>query len=84
LRRLRHALGRVFQLLLAVVYTDRDVLSLERFGMRVLCVDPTPRAISHVAGLLDAAATGRPYAVEGGAERANFVFVRRAAMAEPA
>lgn len=108
MRRLRHALGRVIQLLLAAVYKDRDVLPLERFGtryggwwcspsmlgprqvalcagagedvsfdvalnarfgMRVLCVDPTPRAISHVAGLLDAAATGQPYAVEGGAER---------------
>ena len=108
MRRLRHALGRVFQSLLAAVYRDRDVFPLERFGtyyggwwcspgmlgppqvalcagagedvsfdvalnakfgMRVLCVDPTPRAISHVAGLLDAAAAGRPYAVEGGAER---------------
>jgi hypothetical protein len=108
LRRLRHALGRVFQLLLAAVYRERAVVPLERlgthyggwwcspgmlgprqvalcagagedisfdvalnanFGMRVLCVDPTPRAIAHVAGLLDAAATGSSYAVEGGAER---------------
>jgi FkbM family methyltransferase len=108
LSRLRHALGRVFQLLLAAVYRERAVVPLERlgthyggwwcspgmlgprqvalcagagedvsfdvalnakFGMRVLCVDPTPRAISHVAGLLDAAATGSSYAVEGGSER---------------
>jgi len=108
LRRPRHALGRVFQSLLAAAYRDRDAVPLERFGthyggwwcspgllgprqvalcagagedisfdvalnakfgMRVLCVDPTPRAITHVAGLLDAAATGRAYAVEGGAER---------------
>lgn len=108
MRRLRHALGRVFQLLLAAVYGDRSVLPLARFGtqyggwwcspgmlgprqvalcagagedvsfdvalnvkfgIRVLCADPTPRAIAHVAGLLDAAATGSSYAVEGGAER---------------
>ena len=46
-----------------------DVGLNARHGMRVLCVDPTPRAVTHVAGLLEAAAGGRAYAVEGGPER---------------
>jgi len=43
-----------------------DVALNARFGLRVLCVDPTPRAVTHVAGLLEAAAAGRPHPVDGG------------------
>jgi FkbM family methyltransferase len=46
-----------------------DVALNARHGLRVLCVDPTPRAVQHVAGLLEAAAAGGPYAIEGGPER---------------
>ena len=105
--RLRYALGRLLQPLLAAVFRDRSAAPLERFGtryggwwcspgllgprevalcagagedvsfdvalnarfgMRVLCVDPTPRAIAHVEGLLEAARAGRRYAIEGGTE----------------
>lgn len=103
--RMRHALGRVLQLLLSAMYLDRGSVVLERFGtryggwlcvprllgpgrvalcagagedvsfdvalcarfgMRVLCIDPTPRALAHVSGLLDAAAGGRSCAIVGG------------------
>jgi FkbM family methyltransferase len=43
-----------------------DVLLNARFGLRVICVDPTPRAIVHVRALLDAAATGTSMPIEGG------------------
>jgi len=45
-----------------------DVALDARLGMRVLCVDPTPRALAHVRGLLDAAGAGRPYKIVGGSE----------------
>ena len=43
-----------------------DVLLNARHGLRVLCVDPTPRAVAHVRGLLAAAARGATVPVEGG------------------
>lgn len=46
-----------------------DVALNARHGLRVLCVDPTPRAVQHVAGLLAAAAAGGHYVVEAGPER---------------
>lgn len=46
-----------------------DVALNARHGMSVLCVDPTPRAVAHVNGLLEAAAAGRPYTVAGSGER---------------
>jgi hypothetical protein len=38
-----------------------DVALARRLGARVITVDPTPRAIDHVRGLLEAAAAGRPF-----------------------
>jgi FkbM family methyltransferase len=46
-----------------------DVALDAKIGMRVLCVDPTPRALAHVSGLLAAVAAGRPYTIGGGAEK---------------
>ena len=43
-----------------------DVALNAKFGLRVLCVDPTPRAVRHLSGLLEAAVAGGGYAVEGG------------------
>jgi FkbM family methyltransferase len=43
-----------------------DVLLNTRFKARVICVDPTPRAIDHVRALLDAAARAVPMPIEGG------------------
>lgn len=45
-----------------------DVALNARLGMRVICVDPTPRAVAHVAGLVAAAAAGRACAIEAGPE----------------
>lgn len=36
------------------------------WGMRIICVDPTPRAIAHVASLLEAERHGRPMHIEAG------------------
>jgi len=43
-----------------------DVLLNARHGLRVICVDPTPRAIAHVRGLLAAAARGATVPIEDG------------------
>ena len=56
------------------------------WGMRIICVDPTPRAIAHVASLLDAERRGQPMLIEagplsydlGGFRAADFTFVPRA------
>ncbi|NJD31279.1 MAG: FkbM family methyltransferase [Gammaproteobacteria bacterium] len=105
--RLRLALGRLMQALLAARYRESGKAALERFGtqyggwlcvprllgpgrvalcagagedvsfdvaldarfgMRVLCVDPTPRALAHVRGLLEAAQAGRPCTIVGSSE----------------
>jgi FkbM family methyltransferase len=43
-----------------------DVALNAKWGMRVICVDPTPRAVSHVESLLAASRDGRPMLVEAG------------------
>ncbi len=43
-----------------------DVLLNTRHGLHVICVDPTPRAIAHVRGLLAAAARGATVPIETG------------------
>jgi FkbM family methyltransferase len=56
------------------------------WGMRIICVDPTPRAIAHVASLLDAQRHGRPMQIEAGPlhydlagfRAAEFTFIPRA------
>lgn len=40
-------------------------VGLNRMGLRVFTVDPTPRAAAHVRDVLDGAATGRSVAVDG-------------------
>jgi len=45
-----------------------DVALNARLGLRVICVDPTPRAVAHVARLVAAAAGGRDCAIEAGPE----------------
>lgn len=46
-----------------------DVALNAHYGMRVVCVDPTPRAVAHVGGLVRAATAGQEWAIEGGDER---------------
>jgi len=46
-----------------------DVLLNTRFGLRVVCVDPTPRAVAHVRTLLDAAARGATIPIADGPPR---------------
>lgn len=46
-----------------------DVLLNARLGLRVICVDPTPRAIAHVHGLLAGVARGTAVAIENGPAR---------------
>jgi len=43
-----------------------DVALNARWGMRIICVDPTPRAIAHVSSLLDAERHGRSMQIETG------------------
>ena len=43
-----------------------DVGLNARWGMRTICVDPTPRAIAHVAALLEADQAGRSIPIEAG------------------
>jgi FkbM family methyltransferase len=60
-----------------------DVALNAIWGMRIVCVDPTPRAIAHIAGLLDAARDGKPMQIEAGPlsydlagfRSANFDFI---------
>ncbi len=63
-----------------------DVALNARWGMRVICVDPTPRAIAHVSSLLDAERHGRPMPIEAGPlsydlagfRASDFVFIPHA------
>jgi len=43
-----------------------DVALNARCGMKIICVDPTPRAIHHVQALLAASGEGRPMHIEAG------------------
>jgi FkbM family methyltransferase len=43
-----------------------DVALNAAWSMRIVCVDPTPRAITHIASLLDAHRDGRPMQIEAG------------------
>ena len=43
-----------------------DVALNAVWGMRIICVDPTPRAITHVSALLDAHRDGRSMLIEAG------------------
>lgn len=45
-----------------------DVLLNARFGLRILCVDPTPRAVAHVEMLLRSHAAGRRVPIGDGTE----------------
>lgn len=63
-----------------------DVALNANWGMRIICVDPTPRAIAHVARLLDAVCHGRSMQIEAGPlnyeltgfRAADFAFIPRA------
>jgi FkbM family methyltransferase len=63
-----------------------DVGLNARWGMRIICVDPTPRAIAHVTSLLDADRNGRAMQIEAGPlnydltgfRAAEFTFIPRA------
>ncbi|MGC1386756.1 MAG: FkbM family methyltransferase [Steroidobacteraceae bacterium] len=54
-----------------------------KWGMRIICVDPTPRSIRHVESFLAAGRDGRPMLIEAGPlgyemngfREANFTFV---------
>ena len=43
-----------------------DVALNATWGMRIICVDPTPRSIGHVAALLGASREGSPMLIEAG------------------
>jgi FkbM family methyltransferase len=43
-----------------------DVALNASWGMRIICVDPTPRSIAHVSSLLEAERHGRPMLIEAG------------------
>jgi len=43
-----------------------DVALNARYGMRVLCVDPTARAVQHVRAVLRAQQSNRPMLIEAG------------------
>lgn len=63
-----------------------DVALNAKWGMRIVCVDPTPRSIQHVTSLLAASCQGRPAMIEGGPiqyeltgfREACFTFIPRA------
>lgn len=63
-----------------------DVALNAHWGMRIICVDPTPRSIRHVESLLAASRDGRRMLIEAGPlsyemagfREANFTFVARA------
>ena len=63
-----------------------DVALNAKWGMRIICVDPTPRSIRHVTSLLAAGREGRQTLIESGPlhyemtgfSEANFTFVARA------
>ena len=60
-----------------------DVVLNGEFGIRIVCVDPTPRAVRHVGELLASHREGRPMRIEAGPlsydmmgfREANFSFV---------
>ncbi len=63
-----------------------DVALNAKCGMRVVCVDPTPRSISHVTSLLAANREGRQFPIESGPlqyemtgfQESRFIFIGRA------
>jgi FkbM family methyltransferase len=63
-----------------------DVALNAKWGMRIICVDPTPRSIRHVESFLAASRDGRPMLIEAGPliyetagfREANFAFVASA------
>jgi FkbM family methyltransferase len=63
-----------------------DVALNAEWGMRVICVDPTPRAVAHVKALLEASRDGRPVLIEAGPQHydlsgfrvADFTLLARA------
>jgi FkbM family methyltransferase len=63
-----------------------DVALNAMWGMRIICVDPTPRAILHVESFLAASRDGRPMQIEAGPlsydmtgfRATDFIFVPRA------
>ena len=63
-----------------------DVALNAAWGMRIICVDPTPRAIAHVACLLEADRRGQSMQIEAGPmnydlagfRAADFTFIPRA------
>jgi FkbM family methyltransferase len=63
-----------------------DIALNAKWGMRVICVDPTPRAIHHVESLLLAHGQGRQMAIDGGPDayemsgfrREDFMLIQRA------
>jgi FkbM family methyltransferase len=67
-----------------------DVALNAKWGMQIVCVDPTPRSVRHVMSLLAASREGRPALIEAGPlyyemtgfREEYFTFVERAVWSE--